>query len=209
MSKKRWILLISIFVLILAAVGGILYADSFPTGDSVIVWYHTGDAVVPMQIDNVVEVREYILYGERYQVVVYIRDAMVPEVFTPWEIVDYKMPLHSDIEFVTYTDTVYHTYDPYLQGWKNEQRKQFILDTYNECLGREPTEEEFNLALAIMIQKVQLEQWKIRLEHSPEAMVYQIDRLRDEPLTPTQQKRVTRMLERGESIETITGVFVG
>ncbi len=196
-------------VLILVAVGAIFYVDSFPKGDSVIVWYRTGGAVVPMRIDNVVEVREYILYGERYQVVVYEKDAMVPEVFTPWEIVKYKLPLCSDIEFVTYTDTVYHTYDPYLQGWKNEERKKFINDSYSECMGREPTEEEFNLALAIMIQKVHLAQWKVRLEHSPEAMIYKINTLIDEPLMPAQQNRVTRMLERGETIETIAGVFTG
>ena len=163
--------------------------------------------MVPMTIDHVERVREYFVHGERYQVVVDVSDAMVPEVFTPWEIVKYKLPIGSDIEVAAYTDQVYHTYDPYLQGWKNEQRKAFIRAGYEESLGREPTEEESNLALAIMIQKVQLDQWKERLEHSPEAVLYRIDQLRTEPLTTGQQQRLLRMLERGETIENIVEVF--
>ena len=194
-------------LLAVAALGCIAWVGSFPKDGCVTVWYRTGGAVVPMTIDHVERVREYFVHGERYQVVVDVSDAMVPEVFTPWEIVNYRLPIGSDIEVAAYTDQVYHTYDPYLQGWKNEQRKAFIRAGYQECLGREPTEEESNLALAIMIQKVQLDQWKERLEHSPEAVVYRIDQTRTEPLTAGQQQRVIRMLERGETIETIIEVF--
>lgn len=207
MNKKRWILIVVIAVFVAAAALGMVYVGSFPAEDSVVVRYRSGGAVIPMTIDHVERVREYIVDGERYQVVVDIAGAMVPEVFTPWEIVDYKLPLRSTIECVTFTDQVYHTYDPYLQGWKNEQRKATIHAYYEAYLGREPSEEEFNLALAILIQKVQLEQWKVRLEHSPEAVVYRINQWRDEPLTSTQQGRVVRLLERGETIENIVEVY--
>ncbi len=210
MDRKRWLVLIAAAALALAVfVGGALYLLSFPTGNTVVVRYKTGGATVPMTIENVREVRRYDVHGALYQVVVFIDGALVPEVFTPWEIVGYRLPLFSEIPFRSYTDEVYHTYDPYLQGWKNEQRKAFIHKTYAASLGREPTEEEFNLALAIMIQKVQLTQWETRLAHTPEAVMYRINALRETPLTSAQQKRVVRLLERGKSPDEIVEVFTG
>ncbi len=66
---------------------------------------------------------------------------------------------------------------------------------------------EFNEELEKLIEKVQLSDLEARIQTAPEAVVYRINALRDKPLTEAEQKRVNRMLERGQTADEITEAF--
>ncbi|MEG2216140.1 MAG: hypothetical protein RRZ24_03105 [Clostridia bacterium] len=167
--------------------------------------YQNQNVMIPMTIENVVEVKTYIVHDAPYQVVVYEKDALTPIVFTQNELVDYR--IGDGVMTQIFTDKVYHTYDPFLQQTKNALRKTFIMDTYQHYYGREPTEEEFNNALEKLIQKVQLKDLQVRLLMAPEAVFYRINMGRTKPLTIVQQKYIEKMLEQGKTVEEIAEAF--
>lgn len=176
-----------------------------PAPNTAVVRYRNQGVVMPMAFENVVRVREYYVHGELYQVLVDQKDALTPVVFTPFEIVDYTAG--EGVEIESFQDKVYHTYDPFLQQTKSEIRKAFIAEKYQQYFGREPSEAEFNEELEKLIEKVQLSDLEARIRTAPEAVVYRINALRDKPLTEAEQKRVNRMLERGQTADEVTEAF--
>ena len=76
-----------------------------------------------------------------------------------------------------------------------------------QYFGREPSEAEFNEELEKLIEKVQLADLEARISTAPEAVIYRINTLRDKPLTEAEEKRVIKMLERGQTADEITEAF--
>jgi len=177
-----------------------------PAANTAVVRYRNQDAVIPMTFENVYEVREYFVNEKLYQVLVYIEDVLTPVVFTQLEIVDYAYG--DGIEFKHIDNEVFHTYDPILQSTRNGPRKEWVTEKYLEYYGREPSEREFDLALDKLIQKVVFADLEARLSSSPEAVAYKINSLRGKQVTTAEQKRIVRMLERGDSVEEIVEAFV-
>ena len=198
--KYGTILMAALLALLLTA-GALGGCAKKPAANTAVVRYRNQDAVIPMTIENVVQVKTYIVHGELYQVVVYEKDALTPIVFTSMEIVDCLCG--DGVEQLTFEDKVYHTYDPFLQGIKSDIRKTFIMEKYAEYFGRAPSEQEYNEALEKLIEKVQLKDLEVRLRYAPEAVMYRIGASRAKPLSAREQKRLVRMLERGESPDQI------
>lgn len=170
MKRKLPILLVTLIALAVLAMFALT-----PARDEVTVRYRAGDITVPITIDNVSRIEEYYLYGEElYQVVVWQNDALVPVVFTPFDLVSYRKSLISPLPVVQVHGDMYHTYDNVLQGVKYELRRAFVIEKYNEYFGRDPSEAERYLEMDKLIMKVQLEQLDVRLRHYPEAVIYSI-----------------------------------
>ena len=199
--QKLGRILIAALLALLLTVGALGGCASKPAANTVVVRYRNQDVVIPMTIENVVQTKAYIVHGKLYQVVVYEKDALTPVVFTPMEIVDYSCG--DGIVQLSFEDQVYHTYDPFLQKIKSDLRKSFIMEKYQEYFGREPSEQEYNEALEKLIEKVQLKDLDVRLQYAPEAVMYRVSESGTKPLSARKQKRLIRMLERGDSPDQI------
>ncbi len=173
--------------------------------DSALVYYKNQDATLPMYFGNVTEVKEYHVDGKLYQLLVYQADRLTPVVFTPVEIIRYSRG--RDVSVQKFEGEVYHTYDPYLQRIKNEQRKEFLHEAFLQYFGREAAKDEFNAAMEKLTQKVQIHDLEERLKTAPEAVIYRLNGLRAVSLSQEEEKDVIKMLEDGYTIDKILEVF--
>lgn len=206
-KKKKTIIIFALVLLVLIVIAGIILAVT-PAEGCVTVWYRAGDIVVPITVENVSRIEHYYLYEELYQVVVWQYDALVPVVFTPFDYVSHRKALFSDIPIVEVHNNVYHTYDNVLQGVKYGLRKNFVQEKYEEYFGRPPTEQELYIEMDKLIQKVQLEQLDVRLQHYPESVCYRLGVLCGRPANAFENAVIKLLLRCGMDPNRIIGLLV-
>lgn len=171
MGKRKRLIAILAGAAVLVTAACLLIPQIFMS-DAVTVYYNNGGVEMPLTIEGVTDLRIYTLKGELYQIAAYVPWRERAIVFTQTELLGWEAPTWHRYHITTYIDQFHHTYDPYLQGIKLELNKEYIAGQYQLCFGRAPTQEELNLGLSMLYQKVQRIDYEWRLQNSPEALAY-------------------------------------
>ncbi len=203
-KKKKMVGLAILAVVVLAMGLGTAYIvpRSFPP-DEVHILYNNSGIKMPLVYKDVTELHTYTVKGKLYQVAVYLPGRVKPVVFIQSELLSYQKPLQPAYPVKDLKEATYHTYDPYLQGWKYEQNKLFIAQQYETWMGRPVAEKELYADMDILMQKVQRVDYEWRVQNRPEAIYYAIQQQRGSPLSIAEKAKVDAELGKGETREDI------
>jgi len=107
-------------------------------------------------------------------------------------LVDYELLPGNLIEKFQELNKLYHHYDPYLQGYKQDKHREWVNDQYLEFAGRLPTEAEWMEALNELTRGVEHHQMQRWIQYSPASIEKFIDDLFGDVLQqdPTEEERM-------------------
>lgn len=141
------------------------------TPNTVLYRYRFGGEIVAHYLDDVESVTTYKRSGaDRYDQVVFNLKNGWDYVLNEDVLVDYELFPGSQIEEYQELNKLYHHYDPYLQGYKQDKHKMWVNDQYLNWAGRLPTEEEWLEALNELTRGVEHHQMEHWIAYSPPAV---------------------------------------
>jgi antirestriction protein len=146
------------------------------TPNTVRYTYRFGGEAITHYLDEVQSVTVYQRTGaDRYdQVVLNLWDGR-DYVLNEDLLVDYELLPGSAVEQLLEPDKLYHHYDPYLQGYKQDLHQTWVTEQYQEWAGRTPTEQEWLEALNELTRGVEHHQMAYWISYSPPAIEYFVD----------------------------------
>jgi len=168
--------------------------------------YKFGNAVNMHYLDDVVSISIY-RRPEAIDQVVFFQENTDYYVLNADMLVDYRLSEDSSIETRDVMNALFHHYDPYLQGEKQEMHRQWVLEQYQRYTGRGASDEEWLAALNELtrgVEHYQMERW---IAYSPPAIDYWLtSRLPEQigkTLNEVEQAHLTELLQSGITYEQI------
>jgi len=168
--------------------------------------YRFGGEIITQYLEDVVVITEYRHNNAVDEVVFSLRNGKDYVVNAPL-IVDYTFSTKPTFERRQVLNKVYYRYDPYLQGEKQQWRKELVEENYQKYAGRLPTEAEWLEALNELtrgVEPFQMERW---IQYSPPAIRYfiktQFEILVGRAPAETEEQQYFKRLTAGESYEAV------
>ena len=173
--------------------GGEVLTHYLDQVDTVTIYRRSGEDTFDQAVFNLHDGRDYVLNGDI--------------------LVDYELPQAGDIELIEKIDQLYHHYDPYLQGYKQDLHEQWVDEQYQGWAGREATDDEWLEALNELTRGVEHHQMERWIRYSPPAIAYFLDnRLGDlsgRELSDQVRQHVNELLLQGIDYEDIEEYLAG
>ena len=145
--------------------------------------YRFGGEIVTHFLDGVSSVTVYQRAdAERPDQVVFNLKSGRDYVLNEDILVDYKLLPDSEIVEHLELNKLYHHYDPYLQGYKQDKHQEWVNEQYQEYAGRLPTEAEWIEALNELTRGVEHHQMQRWIQYSPPSIGYFINHLYSDDL---------------------------
>lgn len=174
--------------------------------DTVLYRYQFGGETITHYLDGVQSLTVYQRSGaERYdQVVFNLKDGR--DIVLNEDLLDeYKIFPGSTVKKVLELNKLYHHYDPYLQGYKQDLHQAWVDDQYLSETRRLPTEGEWLEALNELSRGVEHHQMERWIKYSPPAIKYylesHLERLLGRPPSDEEQEHLYKLILSGMEYE--------
>ena len=183
------------------------------TPNTVFYRYRFGGEIVTHYLDDVKSVTVYKRSGaDRYDQVVFNLMNGWDYVLNEDVLVEYELLPGSQIEEYQELNKLYHHYDPYLQGYKQDKHKIWVNEQYLDWAGRLPTEDEWIGALNELTRGVEHHQMERWISYSPPAVAYYIDthlgELLDREATSKEREHISDLILGGMKYEDLENSLI-